>query len=133
MEKTFQYFLELTKISKRFNISEFNKIIMLLKTKVSVERFEELSDFLREQRRELFPNSISQIEIRYLPSPLKALTPTKILGVSENADRYEIKEAFRREVKYYHPDLEPDPERKREKAEMFSKLKAAYDILMESA
>lgn len=48
-----------------------------------------------------------------------------ILHLSENAGEKEIKEAFRREVKLYHPDKNPDPKAK----DVYLKLNEAYQVL----
>ncbi|MBC7327676.1 J domain-containing protein [bacterium] len=50
----------------------------------------------------------------------------EILGVPKNASLKEIKSAFRKLVKLYHPDLFPNDE---EKAERFRLIKEAYDVL----
>lgn len=52
--------------------------------------------------------------------------PYKTLGVARTADQAEIKSAYRKLVKKYHPDLNPgdtDVERR------FKELSAAYDVL----
>ena len=45
----------------------------------------------------------------------------KILGVKENASQDEIKKAYRRLSKQYHPDVNPDGK------EMFQNIAEAYD------
>lgn len=50
----------------------------------------------------------------------------KILGIKEDATEEEIKKAYRKLAKKYHPDLnKTDPDAK----EKFIELKEAYDIL----
>ena len=41
--------------------------------------------------------------------------PYKILGVSPDASKDEIKSAYRKKAKLYHPDLHPDDPSAREK------------------
>ena len=56
--------------------------------------------------------------------------PYKTLGVSRTADQAEIKSAYRKLAKKYHPDLNPgdaDVERR------FKDVSAAYDVLVDSA
>ncbi|EDP63457.1 putative DnaJ/CbpA-type protein [alpha proteobacterium BAL199] len=56
--------------------------------------------------------------------------PYKTLGVSRTADQAEIKSAYRKLAKKYHPDLNPgdaDVERR------FKDVSAAYDVLGDSA
>jgi DnaJ-class molecular chaperone len=56
--------------------------------------------------------------------------PYKTLGVARTADQAEIKAAYRKLVKKYHPDLNPgdaDVERR------FKELSAAYDVLGDPA
>lgn len=50
----------------------------------------------------------------------------QILGVRNNATSDEIKQAYRKKAKLYHPDINPSPEAK----EMFLKIQDAYDILL---
>lgn len=47
------------------------------------------------------------------------------MHLSENAGEKEIKEAFRREVKLYHPDKNADPKAK----DIYLKLNEAYQVL----
>lgn len=50
---------------------------------------------------------------------------TRILGVPTTADKYEIKLAYRKKAKEYHPDLNKSPGA----TEMFQKINAAYEFL----
>lgn len=52
--------------------------------------------------------------------------PHKVLGVSENATQDEIKRAYRRLAKQYHPDLNPDNPKA---AEKMNEINTAYDML----
>ncbi len=53
----------------------------------------------------------------------------RILGVSRNASKDEIKRAYRELVKKYHPDLHPD--NKKEYEEKFKEISEAYEVLMD--
>jgi DnaJ-domain-containing protein 1 len=72
---------------------------------------------------------------RHVGSPLPMHAPAsawRVLGVAPGADSTEIKRAYRRLARAYHPDLHPhasDPER-RDLAERFSALTAAYRTLV---
>ncbi len=50
----------------------------------------------------------------------------EVLGVSRNASEAEIKKAFRREAKKYHPDLNPD---NKEAEAKFKEVNEAYEVL----
>ena len=52
--------------------------------------------------------------------------PHKVLGVSEGASMDEIKRAYRKLAKQYHPDLHPDDPRANEKMQQINE---AYDML----
>lgn len=52
----------------------------------------------------------------------------KTLGVSENASKEEIKKAYRRLAKKYHPDANPNNKLAEEK---FKEVSEAHDILSE--
>lgn len=51
-----------------------------------------------------------------------------ILGVPYNADKYQIKLAYRKKAKEYHPDLNKSPNA----TEIFQKINNAYDFLNDS-
>ena len=52
--------------------------------------------------------------------------PYKVLGISRDADKDEIKRAYRKKAKEYHPDLHPnDPKA----AEKMNEINEAYDML----
>ena len=53
--------------------------------------------------------------------------PHKVLGVSENATQDEIKKAYRKLAKKYHPDLNPGDEAA---AQKMNEINQAYDMLM---
>lgn len=55
----------------------------------------------------------------------------KILGVSKDASEEEIKQAFRRLAKQYHPDANPhaSEEEKKRKEEKFKEIQEAYAVL----
>ena len=50
----------------------------------------------------------------------------QILGVGEQADESEIKKAFRKLAKKYHPDTNPGNQ---EVAEIFQKINEAYSVI----
>ncbi len=51
----------------------------------------------------------------------------EILGVSRNATQEEIKEAYRRLARKYHPDMNPD--NREEAREKFKEISEAYEVL----
>lgn len=53
----------------------------------------------------------------------------KILGVSRNASKDDIKKAYRELAKKYHPDLNPN--NKKEAEEKFKEISEAYEVLMD--
>ncbi|MCU0513278.1 MAG: J domain-containing protein [Anaerolineae bacterium] len=54
----------------------------------------------------------------------------KVLGVSKDASQEDIKKAFRREARKYHPDVNPDnPEAERR----FKEVSEAYEVLGDTA
>ncbi len=54
----------------------------------------------------------------------------EILGVSRNATTDEIKQAYRRLAKQYHPDM--NPTNKKEAEEKFKELSEAYEVLVDN-
>lgn len=52
--------------------------------------------------------------------------PYKVLGVSSDATKEEIKKAYRKKAKEYHPDLHPDDPKANEK---MNEINEAYDML----
>ena len=52
--------------------------------------------------------------------------PYRVLGVSRDATREEIKKAYRQKAKLYHPDLHPDDS---QAAEKMNEINEAYDML----
>ena len=53
--------------------------------------------------------------------------PYKVLGVSRDATQDEIKKAYRKMAKLYHPDLHPDDPNANQK---MNDVNTAYDMLM---
>jgi len=54
-----------------------------------------------------------------------------ILGISRDASADEVKDAYRRLARKYHPDMNPDKDKK-EAEEKFKELSEAYEVLMDS-
>lgn len=54
----------------------------------------------------------------------------KVLGVTEQADDEQIKQAYRKQAKKYHPDLNPGNEEAEEK---FKNVVEAYEVLGDAA
>ena len=50
----------------------------------------------------------------------------EILGVSKDADHETIRKAYKKLVKKYHPDLNPDDQKSKEK---FNQVARAYEFL----
>ncbi|KAM7212411.1 DnaJ domain containing protein [Rhypophila decipiens] len=59
--------------------------------------------------------------------------PWKILGVEKNADKSEIRTAYKKLVLKCHPDKVQDPKLKAEKQEEFQKVQQAYELLNDDA
>ena len=58
------------------------------------------------------------------------MNPYEVLGVSQNATDEEIKAAYRRLVKKYHPDrFANDPEKQAAASEKLKQVNAAYDMI----
>ena len=55
------------------------------------------------------------------------MTCCKILGLNPGANQFEIKQAYRKMAKIYHPDLNPSPYANQE----FVKIKNAFDYLVD--
>jgi molecular chaperone DnaJ len=51
-----------------------------------------------------------------------------VLGISRNADQDEIKRAYRRQARKYHPDVNKDPGAE----EIFKEINKAYEVLSEA-
>lgn len=54
----------------------------------------------------------------------------KILGVDRNASEKDIRKAYRKLARKYHPDLQP-PEKKEEAEEKFKEINEAYEVLID--
>lgn len=58
------------------------------------------------------------------------MNPYEVLGVSQNATDEEIKAAYRKLVKRYHPDrFASDPEKQAAASEKLKQVNAAYDMI----
>ncbi|MDH5185706.1 MAG: molecular chaperone DnaJ [candidate division WOR-3 bacterium] len=53
----------------------------------------------------------------------------EVLGISRNANEDQIKQAYRRLAKQYHPDMNPD--NRKEAEEKFKELSEAYEVLLD--
>ena len=56
-----------------------------------------------------------------------AINPYEVLGINPGATKDEIKSAYRKMAKKYHPDLHPDDPKA---AEKMKEVNQAYDMLM---
>lgn len=56
-----------------------------------------------------------------------AINPYEVLGINPGATKDEIKSAYRKMAKKYHPDLHPDDPKA---AEKMNEVNQAYDMLM---
>ena len=72
----------------------------------------------QSQQGKYYQNPLNDFNRRYKEA-------CQTLGVSESADKYEIKLAFRKLAKQYHPDINKEPGAK----EMFQKVNNAYEFL----
>ena len=59
---------------------------------------------------------------------LSGLDPWETLGIAPGASKTEIRRAYRRLARRYHPDLNPDDP---EAAERFKAVQSAYEVLTE--
>lgn len=62
------------------------------------------------------------------PAPDMAITLYGVLGVGRKAGKDEIKKAYRRAARTWHPDVNPEPEA----ADQFRRVKFAYEVLSTS-
>ena len=53
----------------------------------------------------------------------------EVLGVGRDASEDEIKRAFRKVARQYHPDLQSDPQEKKRAEEKFKEANEAYEVL----
>ena len=54
------------------------------------------------------------------------INPYRVLGISENANVQQIKKAYKRLAKQYHPD-----KNKEDTSELFKQINQAYDLCMQ--
>jgi hypothetical protein len=73
----------------------------------------------------IFPESILQVWFTGVKSQAEAITLYGVLGVSRAATDDEIKSAYRRMARQWHPDVCREPNAK----EQFIKIQSAYEIL----
>lgn len=73
----------------------------------------------------IFPESVLLLWFTGVVNRVEATTLYGILGVSRNIDQDEIKPAFRRLARQWHPDVCREPDAR----EIFIKIKDAYDVL----
>ena len=89
------------------------------------ERFKQWYEYQNSQRtydnQNMYTNPTSEFKSKYEQS-------CDILGVNYNADKYQIKLAYRKKAKEYHPDLNKSPNA----TEMFQKINNAYDFLSDA-
>lgn len=82
------------------------------------ERFKQWYEYQDSQRGSNYVNPTSEFKKKYEES-------CDLLGVSYNADKYEIKLAYRKKAKEFHPDINKSPNA----TEMFQKINSAYEFL----
>lgn len=56
----------------------------------------------------------------------------QVLGITPNSDKEEVKSAFRKKVRLYHPDTTSIPD-KQKASELFKELKQAFDLIYNKA
>ena len=57
------------------------------------------------------------------------MNPYQVLGVSPSASQEEIREAYMKLVKKYHPDRYQDSNLKKQAEDKMKQINAAYDML----
>ncbi len=62
-------------------------------------------------------------------NPIKTQNPWNVLGIGDDADEKEVKEAYRMLVKRYHPDLNKSPNA----SEKFREIQEAYQDIIRSS
>jgi hypothetical protein len=76
----------------------------------------------------IFPESVLLLWFTGLNNRVEATTLYGVLGVQRSADQDAIKSAFRKMARMWHPDHCKEPDA----AEMFMRIKDAYDLLSSS-